>query len=41
MISAQWSLEKPLDGGCRNPPKTTSPLSWTVLLSDDAMAATK
>ena len=41
MISAQRSLEKPLDGGCRNPPKTTLPLSWAALLSDEAMAATK
>ncbi|QNI61784.1 hypothetical protein SynTAK9802_01490 [Synechococcus sp. TAK9802] len=41
MISAQRSLEKPLDGGCRNPPKTTLPLSWAALPSDEAMAATK
>ena len=27
MISAQWSADKPLDGGLGTP-KTTSPLSW-------------
>ena len=30
MISAQWSADKPLDGGLRTP-KTTPPLSWAAL----------